>query len=235
MQDRPLSGGAGLSASVRDVSEKSPLSVAMRPTPWCGNGFRRLLSGGASLPRCVRVPLLVVDGTVVFADFADSVGDAVVRSDFGVPQILVDQCLVAFVVDIAVVVRGENGAVGRQLDFSHVVACLRFVVSPQEWYHAPCFHATPQGLSESFVRNGKRDDGRKAVVPFLRLLRRRVKVRTPCGSVLRRRVSPSRNTRSPVRLRVRRAKAFRCGYTDDCRSGRRRPSPRRSGSSGRTV
>ena len=144
---------------------------------------------GASLPRCVRVPLLVV------------VGDAV----------------------------------GRQLDFSHVVACLRFVVSPQEWYHAPCFHATPQGLSESFVRNGKRDDGRKAVVPFLRLLRRRVKVRTPCGSVLRRRVSPSRNTRSPVRLRVRRAKAFRCGYTDDCRSGRRRPSPRRSGSSGRTV
>ena len=156
---------------------------------------------GASLPRCVRVPLLVVDGTVVFADFADSVGDAVCR----------------------------------QLDFSHVVACLRFVVSPQEWYHAPCFHATPQGLSESFVRNGKRDDGRKAVVPFLRLLRRRVKVRTPCGSVLRRRVSPSRNTRSPVRLRVRRAKAFRCGYTDDCRSGRRRPSPRRSGSSGRTV
>ena len=156
---------------------------------------------GASLPRCVRVPLLVVDGPVVFAEFADSVGDAV----------------------------------GRQLDFSHVVACLRFVVSPQEWYHAPCFHATPQGLSESFVRNGKRDDGRKAVVPFLRLLRRRVKVRTPCGSVLRRRVSPSRNTRSPVRLRVRRAKAFRCGYTDDCRSGRRRPSPRRSGSSGRTV
>ena len=133
------------------------------------------------------------------------------------------------------VVRGENGTVGRQLDFSHVVACLRFVVSPQEWYHAPCFHATPQGLSESFVRNGKRDDGFAAVVPFLRLLRRRVKVRTPCGSVLRRRVSPSRNTRSPVRLRVRRAKAFRCGYTDDCRSGRRRPSPRRSGSSGRTV
>ena len=180
----PLSGGSGLSASVRDVPERAPPGVAMRPTP-----------------RCVRVPLLVVDGTVVFADFADSVGDAV----------------------------------GRQLDFSHVVACLRFVVSPQEWYHAPCFHATPQGLSESFVRNGKRDDGRKAVVPFLRLLRRRVKVRTPCGSVLRRRVSPSRNTRSPVRLRVRRAKAFRCGYTDDCRSGRRRPSPRRSGSSGRTV